>query len=110
MRRSLAVVFAVSVLGLTVVAPAAASLEDDLREARLELQSAVTDLEAATWDHRIASDTGGLMQFEHDELLEDAALLIFDYEASRDIALARSLEVYHGPGGTTWAERSVAGV
>jgi murein DD-endopeptidase MepM/ murein hydrolase activator NlpD len=93
-----------------MVAPAAAGLEDDLREARLELQSTVTDLETATWDHRIAFDTGGLMEFEHDELLGDAALLASDYEGSRDTALARSLEIYHGPAGNTWAERSVAGV
>ena len=106
----MAAVFAVCVMGVTVAFPASASLEDDLREARLELQSAVTELEEATWDNRIAFDNGGLMQFEHDELLDDAAALAADYEASRGTALSRSLEIYHGPAGNTWADRSVAGV
>lgn len=109
MRRAAAVAFAVGVLGLTVAFPASASLEDDLRETRLELQAVITDLEAATWENRIATDTGGLMQFEHDELLVDATALEADYAVAKATARSRSLEIFYVPAGATWSERSIAG-
>lgn len=108
MRRILVLMFSVAVIALAVAFPASASLEDELREIRLELQSAVEELEAATWENRIASDNSGFLQFEHDELLPDAAALEADYLASLATSRSRSFEIFHGSVGTDWADRFIA--
>lgn len=106
--RAVAAVAALLVGFAAVPAPAAAVTEDDLREKRLELQEALGELEAATWDHRIAGDNLGLLQFELEELAGETEGLRRARAADLDSAAGRSLALYNGLRDGSWLDRNIA--
>lgn len=98
------------VLVAAVMAPATAITEEDLRDARIELQDALGELDTALWDQRIASDNAGFMQFEYDEMAEYAAEVEAEYNAMMGAAASRALVLFNGPRDGTWSERAAARV
>lgn len=107
LRGAAALVVVVALLAAGT-APAGAISEDELRDLRLQLQEALGELETATWDHRIAVDNIGLVQFEYDELALDAEAARRDREAARQDAADRSLALFTGRRNGSWSERHVA--
>ncbi|NNC90938.1 MAG: M23 family metallopeptidase [Acidimicrobiia bacterium] len=91
----------------TTMAPASAISDEDLRLLRLELQDALGELEAATWDRRIAADTIGLVQFEYDELAVDAETATAEQVALTASAGVRSLALFTGDASGSWSDRAI---
>jgi murein DD-endopeptidase MepM/ murein hydrolase activator NlpD len=102
------VLLATAVLMLaTTAAPAIAVTDEELYDLRLELQSALGELETASWDRRIAADTIGLVQFEYDEMVVDAEAAAQDYRVLLDRAADRSLVLFVGGREASWSERAI---
>jgi murein DD-endopeptidase MepM/ murein hydrolase activator NlpD len=102
------VLLATAVLMLaTTAAPAIAVTDEELYDLRLELQSALGELETASWDRRIAADTIGLIQFEYDELMLDAEAAAQGYRVLLDRAADRSLVLFAGGREVSWSERAI---
>jgi murein DD-endopeptidase MepM/ murein hydrolase activator NlpD len=91
----------------TTAAPAIAVTDEELYDLRLELQSALGELETASWDRRIAADTIGLIQFEYDELMLDAEAAAQGYRVLLDRAADRSLVLFAGGREVSWSERAI---
>jgi murein DD-endopeptidase MepM/ murein hydrolase activator NlpD len=102
------VLLATAVLMLaTTATPANAVTDEELYDLRLELQSALGELETASWDRRIAADTIGLVQFEYDELVIDAETAAQDYRVLLHRAADRSLVLFAGGREASWSERAI---
>lgn len=106
MRLLVILVASAVTLGI-VTAPASAITEEDLRDLRLELQDALGQLEAATWDERVASDSAGLVQFEYDELAGDAEAVLAEQAERRSLAAGRSLALFVGAPEGPWYDRTI---
>ncbi|MDH3539065.1 MAG: M23 family metallopeptidase [Acidimicrobiia bacterium] len=105
--RRLFILAACAVVMATTMAPASAISDEDLRQLRLELQGALGELETATWDRRIATDTAGLVQFEYDKLAVDVETARADREARARSAGLRSLSFFTGDRNGSWWERTI---
>jgi murein DD-endopeptidase MepM/ murein hydrolase activator NlpD len=105
--RRLFILVACALVTATTMAPASAVSDEDLRLLRLELEGAFGQLEAATWDRRIAADTVGLVQFEYDELAADAETALADQEVLTRSAGVRSLALFTGDQHGSWSERAI---
>ena len=106
MRRTVFLVTAILMLA-AMAAPATAVTDEELYDLRLELQSALGELETASWDRRIAADTIGLVQFEHNELSLDADVVRAEYEGLLGSAAERSLVLFAGDREASWSERAI---
>jgi murein DD-endopeptidase MepM/ murein hydrolase activator NlpD len=105
--RRLFILAACAVVMATTMAPASAISDEDLRQLRLRLQGALGELETATWDRRIATDTAGLVQFEYDKLVVDAETARAEQEALARSAGMRSLSLFTGDRNGSWWERTI---
>jgi len=90
----------------TAISPATAITDDDLRDARIELQDALGELDAALWEQRIASDNAGLMQFEYDEMAVYADEVDQEYAAITGAAFERARVLFTGVRDGSWSERA----
>lgn len=97
-----------ALLVATMAAPASAVTDEELYDLRVELQDALGELEAASWDRRIAVDTIGLIQFEYDELVVDADAARVEYGSILDRAADRSLVLFTGGREAAWSDRAIA--
>ena len=107
LRRLGALVVVVGLVAGTA-GPVAAITEEDLRNLRLQLQEALGELETATWDHRIAVDNIGLVQYEYDALALDAEAARRDLAAAQETTAIRSLELFVGRRDGAWSTRTIA--
>lgn len=105
--RTLAVLSVAGLILAMAAAPAPAITDEDLRALRLELQAALGELEAASWDRRIAVETGGLIQFEHAELSIDATTAQDDYDQMISAASQRALALFNGERDGSWSDRAI---
>jgi murein DD-endopeptidase MepM/ murein hydrolase activator NlpD len=99
---------AVLVMAAMAAPPAAAVTDEELYDLRVELQGALGELEAASWDRRIAADTIGLIRFEYDELALDADSAVVEYGSLLERAADRSLMLFAGASETLWSDRVIA--
>ena len=107
MRRTVLLAAAILLLS-TVAAPATAVTDEELYDLRVELQEALGELETASWDRRMATDTIGLIEFEYDELAVDADVAHLEYGSLVERAADRSLVLFSGGKEASWSERAVA--
>lgn len=108
MRRMVLLATAGLLMATTAAPPAGAVTDEELYDLRVELQGALGELEAASWDRRIAVDTIGLIRFEYDELALDADSAIVEYGSLLERAADRSLMLFAGAREASWSDRAIA--
>jgi murein DD-endopeptidase MepM/ murein hydrolase activator NlpD len=107
MRRTVLLVTTILTLA-SVAAPATAVTDEELYDLRVELQDTLGELEAASWERRIATDTIGLIQFEFDELAIDAEAAHVELGSLLSRAADRSLVLFSGGTEASWSDRAIA--